>query len=397
MKKIKLTAIFIFSVGMFLLTSCGVRSYSAEEFFIPAVSGFNGSGKFSMSMNDDLYDRIIEECMPKDATDMEQLQYEVLLYDVSYDAEPKDNLSNGDKVNIKVKCDEKALENLNIRFTDTEFTYTVSGLEEPVELNVWDNVVVTYEGISPNGTAKIEYQGDNDFIRNNVRYSVDKNYGLSNGDEITAEASCSQIKLDEELYYIAQTQKSYVVEGIPYYADNLSGYDLSELDEQLLGLANESADNSTWNKAYNDGSRLYGFQLMRDGSVSQEWSVTGKYELKQVKKIFYHSDDKNKQTANSYTIFYEITFPCENTKGYSDASKYGYELGDTYELTIYAEAHITNIIVSDNKLDLSETKSSAKYFGKDIVHNYIGLSLNEIITKYEDDSSYTDYVKNEIK
>ena len=62
---------------------------------------------------------------------------------------------------------------------------------------------------------------------------------------------------------------------MPYYAQDISGYDINEIDEQLFALAKEKADKSTWAEAYEDNSYLYGFNIMRDGSVSAEWNVTG--------------------------------------------------------------------------------------------------------------------------
>ena len=37
---------------------------------------------------------------------------------------------------------------------------------------------------------------------------------------------------------------------LPYYAQDINGYDLNEIDEQVLTPASEKSDNSAWIKAY---------------------------------------------------------------------------------------------------------------------------------------------------
>ena len=382
-----------------LMSACGKRTvtYSTEDYVSISVSGANGDGRASVSGGTkEFYNKINNDLFDGEATDLELAAMELQIYDsVKYELDgEKTGLSNGDKLKITMTADNERLENLGLKFKLDEYTYVVEGLEEPKELDIWDGVTVTYDGISSSGSAKAEYNGNDEFVKNNVRYSIDKAYGLSNGDEIVVKASCSQNKLDENLYVIKETEKSYTVEGLPYYAQDISGYDINEIDEQLFALAKEKADKSTWAEAYEDNSYLYGFNIMRDGSVSAEWNVTGEYTITPVKKIFYGSNNRFSDIFNSYTVFYELKFPCEKGRDYS---KDEYSVGDTYELTVYAEAHMNNILISDGEIDISSAKTSAKYFGRDLIKNYLGLSLDETISEYEDNGGYTDSIKKEIE
>lgn len=231
MKNKKITLFIAALCFMLMLSACGVKSYSAEEYYEPYVIGLEGNGVFGMNVNSELKNQILNEALPKDATDLEEFQYELLLDTMEYEAEPSKNLSNGDKVKVTVKCDEKALSSIKVKFTNTEFTYTVEGLDTPEKLDVWSDVKITYEGIAPNGKAEIEYIGSNEFIKNNVRYSADKTSSLSNGDEITVTVSCSQTSLDSNLYYIPDNEyeKKYIVEGLGEYLSEAT--DFSELDK----------------------------------------------------------------------------------------------------------------------------------------------------------------------
>ncbi len=397
MKKLRILMIVFAAVCALALTSCGKTAvYSTEDYVEISVDGLNGEGvahlktytsDFRKKINNDLFDG--------EGTDLELAGIELQIYDsVECSIDKKEGISNGDKITVSMTADNDRLKEYGVKFELDDYVYTVEGLKEPVELDVWSDVAITYDGIAPNGSATVQYNGNNDFIKNNVRYSIDKSYGLSNGDEIVIKVSCNQNLLNENSYMISHTEKKNTVEGLSDYAKNLDGYDLNEIDSQLLEIAKDKADNSTWAKAYKKGDMLYGFQVMRDGSVSAEWGVTGDYTITPVKKIFYVPGDSAWDVFNSYTVFYEIKFPCEKMKNYS---KDDYSVGDKYDLTIYAEANMKNIIVSDGKLDLSQTQTGGKCFGKDIIKNYIGLSLDDTISEFEDDSSYTKWSKSVIE
>ena len=395
MKKIRLTAIFLFSVGIFLLTSCGVKSYSAEEFFIPNVSGFNGSGKFSMSMNDDLYDRIIEECMPKDATDMEQLQYEVLLYDVSYDAEPKDNLSNGDKVNIKVKCDEKALENLNIRFTDTEFTYTVSGLEDAVVLDLTKDISVTFEGMSPDGTAMIEYTGDNEFVKNHVSYSYDGQ--VKNGETITVSASYPENALENQGFIIDENtiSKEFTVSGLDEYL--ASEADLSEIGSYMDSYINEEIENSG---KYKNGAKISKSDFLKGyGNLTVDYKnySINKYSVTPVTETFLYSDggeiyNKYDKIYNQYVRFYKVNVEAEKKTDYGDDD--GHQIGDVINGDdIYYAVYLNNIIKQSSG-ELSYNTEEAEYLR--FKNELVGAQFADVFNSFTENSTFEIVFENNI-
>ncbi len=397
MKKLRILTIVFAAVCALTLTSCGKTAvYSTEDYVKVSVEGFNGEAKaYLVTGTNEFYEKVNEDLFDGDGTDLELAGIELQIYDsVECSIDKKEGISNGDKITVSMTADNDRLKEYGVKFELDDYVYTVEGLKESVELDVWSDVAITYDGIAPNGSANVQYNGNDDFIKNNVRYLIDKSYGLSNGDEITVTASCSQSRLDENLYKLSQNEKKYTVEGLSYYADDLSGFDMSEIDAQLFDMAKEKLNNTTWSKAYKNDELLYGFQIMRDGSVSVEWGVTENFTIAPVKKLFYCPNGSAWDTYNSYTVFYELKFPCEKMKNYT---KDEYAVGDKYELIVYAEAHMNNIIISDGKLDLSSAKTGVSCFGRDLIKNYLGLSLEETIFEHEDNCFYTDWKKTEIK
>lgn len=265
MKKLRILIGVFAAVCTLALTSCGMKSYSAKAFFEPYVTGYEGSGTFNMKINSDMEEQIVNECMPGDATGTEELFYYTLLESIEYDAEPEQNLSNGDKVKVKIKCDEDALAAKKIKFTDTEFIYTVEGLEEAIKIDLMKDVNVTFEGLSPNGEVKIEYAGNDDVIKNNVSYSYTGE--VKNGGSITVKASYSQAAFDEKNYIADEStiEKEFTVSGLDEYLHEK--IDLSEIDTLLDVRMNEAFNDSK----YAVGENIESMSFLKSGSGGNRW------------------------------------------------------------------------------------------------------------------------------
>lgn len=68
---------------------------------------------------------------------------------IQVEATPTEDLSNGDTVTVTVTYDEGTAERLKLKFVNTTIDYTVSGLVDGVQTDVFADLAVTYEGIAP--------------------------------------------------------------------------------------------------------------------------------------------------------------------------------------------------------------------------------------------------------
>lgn len=399
------------AVMLLVLSLCGcgkkVVTYTTEDYISVSVSGVNGEGRLSVqSGSDEFFQRVNNDVFEGKASeiDLASMTVNIAAY-ADYNVSSSENLSNGDTVTITMTADNESLRELGLEFALDEYVYTVSGLAEPQELDVWTGLDVTFTGISEKGEAEVIYNGTDEFVKQHVRYKMNNSYGspynLANDDTITVQAECSQSDLDEGFYVISEPEREFTVSGLPYYAENFDGFDVSEFEAELLAEAEERADKSTWGKAYSDQSYLYGFQLNIDGEgrSSQVWQVNGKYTLTPVKKILYKknaTDDYMNYESNSYTIFYKITFPYNyvQKRGYAESS---YDPNETFELTLYMESHITDMVIDEELMKSENTKIGGKLYSADVINNYMGLSLEEIISVYEKEHSYSEWKKTEIK
>ncbi len=402
MKRIILILMAVCCTALF--SACGKRTvtYRTEDYISISVSGVDGKGSLHIeTCTDEFLQKVNRDIFDGRASDIDLASMTVnIAYYAEYAVEGQVNdLSNGDKITITMQADNESLRELGLEFALNDYSYTVSGLAEPVELDVWTGLELEYDGIAPNGSVKASYNGTNDFVKKNVWYDIDRSYGLSNGDTVKITAKCNQSALDENLYLIGESEKEFTVEGLSFYADNLNGFDLSEIDVELFDIAKGKADSSTWGRASQNDDRLYGYALNIGGLISKEWSVRDDYTVSPVRKYFYYVGEatdslySTSYTYNAYTVFYEVTFHCVMEK---ENSSSGYNKGDVYDLTVYLESHITNLLNDDGELSEEKAKTGGTLYSANVVKNYMGLSLNEIAAAYEEEHGYTEYKRTDI-
>lgn len=375
MKKVKILCFLTTVCCMVLMSACSEKSYSAREYYEPYVSGFNGSGKFGMSVNNELKDEILQNALPKDATEMEEFQYELLLSTMEYDAEPNQGLSNGDQVNVTVKCDEKALSAIKIRFTDTEFTYTVEGLEDAKEVDLMKDIEVTYDGFSGKASATVEYIGNNEFIKDNATYTIYPNDGLANGDEITP-----QVRYDEKLfrdnnYIVENSEQKFTVSGLDeYLRENV---DLSEIDKAMYSYVEEVEKNS---QNYGIGAETSSKGFFANGSLGENYKVLD-VTITPCRRTLFSGINKNE-----YTIFYKLNYKVEKI---TDSATDGHEPGFIGESdNLWMCVYLNNIIKrSDGSLEYNTDNIEQSWYGYSFMRSFVGADIDEIYREYYYDNN----------
>lgn len=376
--KMKKTIAMLMAMTMAgVVTACKkVNTYSAKDCYSMEVVGADGYGNLDIDSNESILDAIILENIPDDATELEYAKYEILLASMEIEADKTENLSNGDTISLKVKLDEEAFEAMNIMFTDTEFTYTVSGLEEPVEIDLFENVTVTYEGISSDGDAMVEYTGNDEFIKNNVSYNLSKSWGLSNGDVITVNASYNETVADEnKIIIISENSADYTVEGLAeYLKENHEG--LNEITDKMTADIEERFKDS---ETFSVGAVSAANAFFKSGWVHDEYKVLS-YTITPCHR-FISIDNYGK---NTYGVFYKMNFELEKTKKDTSSTGDGREVGELVTSDdIYVCMYLNDIIKnSDGTLEYDIENIGNRDFLRNFLENYIGASFDEVYESF---------------
>ncbi len=373
---LKKLSLFLSAVILIIaLTACkGTKTYSTDDYVNIEISGLNGNGTAKIGIDRDFYAMVDEDLFDGNATDIELAQMEIIVYEcVDFSTESKtDGLSNGDEIVVTLEADNERLKEFGIKFDQKKYTYKIEGLKDPIELDVWNGVEIIYSGISPNGSVKIEYTGDNEFIKNNVGYYTSA-YNLKNGDTITVEAKCSEQKLEENLYIMTEKTKDFMVAGLAEHIKDYKKFDMSEIDENLRIKADYFTDTTS----YGSNRFSYSAKLVPGGGYNEQWEIKN-IDLQPERTVLFYSEYENN---NIYAIFWNMNITAKKTYSWNNSD--GYALNDVEDFDIYIVTYTRGIVDQSGTLNTNDLKYYAEGYGNTIFGDYIGMNLDEIIEVFQ--------------
>lgn len=176
-----------------------------NDYLVVETDGYDGYGTARISVD---WNAITEKYGKKIAyTSQAQSEYggiiklmtpaDVLQDCVSVRLEETGGLANGEEIPYTWEVDAKLSELLKCKVKYEDDIYRISGLTEVGTFDAFADLQVEFNGIAPNGTVNINYNGPG---LSTYHFSCDKTNGLSNGDTVT-------ISIDES--------------GIPYCIESM--------------------------------------------------------------------------------------------------------------------------------------------------------------------------------
>ena len=394
MKK-KILWISLLSVFTLLLCGCTkTYTYTAEQLCEVSVLGSNGDGIANINGNSEFEDQIVTDVLEKDADDIKKARLMLALDLIKYTTESKiEGLSNGDKIEVKISYNtetEDVLKEYGVKISNSKFIYEVSGLVEPQNIDLFENVSYEYEGISPKATININTDKCSDVVKNNVYFSADNSNNIKNGDIITITATYNKDSLRSEGYKVEADTAQITVSGLDEYINDISNYKLEEIDEELRG----SAESVISKSSYKVNDSVFSAKLIKGGNFTEEWTIDA-VELEPVKIEFINFENSN--DYNNYVIFWSINITATKSK----TNKYvsnpdGYNVGDKETFEIYIETHYSNLASITGVLSTDYAKSGYTTYGTSLTTNFVGATLDEVYLEFL--NQYGNYkVVNKIK
>lgn len=133
-------------------------------------------------------------------------------------------------------------------------------ITDKIEIDPFEYVTIEYDGDSYLGEVKkINNNATDDFL-SGLTFDIDKDYGLANGDTITVSIRYLSTVNEQALehnYIFTQTEKEYIVEGLPYYI-----YSLSEIPNNLMEEMRNTADEKMADFLANNINIKYSKEIM---------------------------------------------------------------------------------------------------------------------------------------
>lgn len=211
-------------VSLLFYSGCGNPKMDITQFVTVKISGINGNATASAAFD---YPELEEQMLIANP-DLDIVS-DIINFEksITLDVKNGDFLTNGDTVMVNISWDAEAAKECELSFYGNSKTFVVSDLKEGVVLNLFNNIELIYDGVSSDGTVKVNVTPSVDVP--SVNYSVSPNNDLSNGDTITVTAEVDVDRFENTGYFVNETEKQFIVAGLSEY---VSAY--SQLNDDCL-------------------------------------------------------------------------------------------------------------------------------------------------------------------
>lgn len=232
MKKMKKVMIaMVAMLGCMALGGCGSKKVNLNDYVTVKISGIDTKGHAEVEVDEES----LEEDMAKllglhvDEEDISNFEELGMAFDkmeklqtaidcVEFEAEPTENLKNGDTVVVKASVDEKTAKELGVKLSFKEIRKKVEGLQNAVTVSqdeLFRDIVVEFTGVSPNAQVQIRNTSKDEVI-SQIQFTADKIDGVRKGDRIVVTAVNAE-DFEKEGYLFSEPEKEYIAEEVDCY------------------------------------------------------------------------------------------------------------------------------------------------------------------------------------
>lgn len=208
-------------VAVILFFVFKTKTIDLSKCFSIKYEGYNGHATAYIELNEKALKKEIDDSSVAKSF-IKKLEYEV---------ENVEDLSNGDELVIKVKISSSFLKENKLKLKDNTVKIAVTGIEEPISIDMSKYIKVEYTGFNKHATAKVTLDEDKmkeelDYdiyseLRGSITLTVENNENLSNDDEI-------EVKVNINDYYFERIGINLESDTVKLKVEGLK--DAKELD-----------------------------------------------------------------------------------------------------------------------------------------------------------------------
>jgi len=213
-------------IAIICIVANAKSTINLNDFYTIETEGYDGYGRARSSINWDAIEKQYGDKIAIKSGALKELggfsqgmtAIDILREGIEFSLDKNEGLSNGDTLSYSWDVDEKLSEYVKCKIKYEDGSYTVSGLDKITKFDPFDGFDLEFTGISPNGRVEVkDYPSDN-----GLRYSIDKDHGLSNGDKVTIKVSLSSEEDYAREYgkLPSAMSKEYTVEGLDEYVSS---------------------------------------------------------------------------------------------------------------------------------------------------------------------------------
>jgi len=257
---------------------------------------------------------------------------------------PKTNLSNGERVELRVMPDNSGLTSKGCIAEEVVLPFTVEGLQPLRNVDFFENLALIYDGVSDQGTVSIdttrlpaEWVEPRANAEPPLLFSVTPAVNLSNGDKVNVVAQADHEWFADHGMASSVVSKDFTVSGLKEYPRNLDHVDLMPLFDKLGGRLEEDIQARLIHNYWNDDSRA--------GDPLSRWDYLERHG---VVRIFYGYPQANR-ADNFVALIYKVSI--EGTCAEAIPYQSHYSEGDRVFSTLYLIYVVDSIMYDTERVD----------------------------------------------
>lgn len=348
------------------------NGFSIIRYAVVSVKGFNEVAEATVLVDDvGLYGALAEDDVAEDKGH----KYQEFVDSVQYSIDVTEGLANGDTIRITTKYDKALADELGIKVGTTVKEYKVSGLEKGTAIDLFQDVKIITEGISPYVYVTYLNESKNEYLKG-LEYSIDKASGLSIGDTITITCLIDKETARNNGFYYFKDTMTYTITTADRYVDKIEDLDFGVIEaweKELPSLIEAETLDTTYHMTYKvTGNKVY---LYRDNNEKM-------INIKSEGIYLANNNSGYEQEHENYVlVFYsgDIALPKYTT----EADPYTYV--DACFCFVYSDA----IVTSDGKFELDTSTPWEDVICNDTFEN----TMSDVIEHIGKDYSIIEYVR----
>ena len=345
-----------------LLTGCTkTKTLDLMEFATVNFSGVDSKGTANVSVDWSAFENTIAAEIADEGE-----QFGALLdleSNIGYALDKTAGLSNGDTVTLTVSWNEEVAKKYGFSFKGEDRTFTVEKLQEAVEIDLFADIYVDFEGVSPDLSVKIRNTSKDPFIQN-VRYTAEPDYMVAEGDSITVKATYLQSNADKYGYIPISDEKTYVVENVDKYIS-----DFNQIPEDILAQMDQQARDVIESKLVDFGDCL--FHLHPDDNTSSAYYDHTSVKIDSIQLKEYQFFKLKDGAAIGWNDVYNSIFLVYEIKATDNAAPDGFVvyLPVYYSNMILCDTGDFNVILTDAYITSAKSNSYDSLYRNTVSYN----------------------------
>ena len=273
------------------------------------------------------------------------------------------DLSNGDKFEINISYDKSYEEAAGVKLNLTKYSIRVEGVSSGTKISLFDNIEVTFQGISPEATVLITNNSEDEYLQS-LTFEADKTTNISFGDTVIVSCKESYEDIARHGYLVDSLEASYTADKLGEYINGVEDIDINVINE----IVEESKKAITTKTSDTTFRMLYKATANKD--YLKQANVETASDIKLVSKYLLANGTNGSDYNNVLILIFSATISNESAS----------------ETVYFAFSYYNSYITVDNQFSVIRSESNDNYdvsTSLESLQNSLINSQKERYTVYE--------------